>query len=160
MDLKRFVLAGLAVGALVAGCRPITDLNADCVLIKKCDGDGGVCNFTEREMQEKTGSSKDFISFGSTDCDDLTCVRDSSFPKDPDLDKPAHGYCSKACAGEGASCPSDTEKHEKDVPLHCRPLLLDAETLAAIKSDPVLGPMIGNVTAPFFCARSGADGGV
>jgi len=159
VDHKRFVLAGFAVGALVAGCRPITDLNADCVLIKKCDGDGGVCNFTEGEMQEKTGSSKDFISFGSTDCDDLTCVRDSSFPKGTDLTKPAHGYCSKACGASGSACPSDTEQHEKETPLTCRPLLLDAETLAAIASDPTIRDAIGNVTAPYFCARGGADAG-
>lgn len=147
------------MGALVVACRPITDLNADCVLIKKC-GDGGVCSFTEEEMQEATGTSKDFISFGSTDCDDLTCVRDSSFPKGTNLTKPAHGYCSKACAGEGASCPSDTVQHEKQNPLHCRPLLLDPSVLAAIKDDPVAAAQLGNVTAPYFCARSGADGGV
>lgn len=150
---------GLVVSALLLsgliGCSVGSGLNKKCNLPRKADG--GVVFLTEGEVQEKTASAKDFIGFGSLDCEDLVCVRDSTFPKGTDLAAPALGYCSKQCV-EGSTCASDDSALDKkaDTALKCRPLLLDRETLAAIAADPALSNQLGNVREPYFCARGGA----
>jgi len=148
MNRTSLVALLLSLVAL-SGCKLDSDVNRPCVLVKRCP-DGGVCPVTEREVQEKTTSSRDFISFGATDCDDLTCVRDAAFHKDPDLSAPAKGYCSRPCA-EGSACASSDAAMDKDptTKLSCRALLLDLAI-----SDPDAGAGL-NVTEPFFCARGG-----
>jgi hypothetical protein len=150
-----FAMAALAV----AGCRKITDYNNPCLLIHRCDA--GVCPFTEGEVLEKTAATKDFISFGAVECDNLTCVRDSSYPSGTALDQPAQGYCSSHCGSPSEACPSFDERLDQvaATKLHCRALLLDEEVLAAIKSDPELSKLLGNTTAPYFCARGSPDAG-
>ena len=101
------VLLALSATMLVlglVGCSVGSGLNKKCNLPRKVDG--GVVFLTEGEVQEKTASAKDFIAFGSLDCEDLVCVRDSSFPKGSDLAAPALGYCSRPCV-ENSTCPSD-----------------------------------------------------
>lgn len=148
MNRSNAVVLVIWLGAL-ASCKLDPDVNRPCVLVKRCP-DGGVCPVTEGDIQEKTTGSRDFISFGATDCDDLTCVRDSTFPKGTDLSAPAKGYCSRPCA-EGSTCASYDPALDKDpsTKLRCRALLLELE---------YAGPDAGaslNVTEPFFCARGG-----
>ncbi len=155
---RAVVLIAVALGVASAGCNVSTGLNRECVLVRKCDA--GACPITEQYVQDKLGSSKDFIAFGAVECEDLVCVRDSAFPKGTDLAGPAKGYCSKPCAA-GSQCQSD-DRSLDDKPataLYCRPLLLDEFVLAEIRKDPAAAKLLGNVTSPFFCARTGLDGG-
>ena len=159
------VLLALSATTLVlglVGCSVGSGLNKNCNLPRKVDG--GVVFLTEGEVQEKTGGGKDFIAFGALDCEDLVCVRDSSYAKSDagaDLSKPALGYCSRPCV-ENSVCPSDDSAldNKSDTALKCRPLLLDRDTLAAIAAIPSIAAQIGNVREPFFCARgSSPDAG-
>ncbi len=132
--------------------------------------DGGRLFITNGELQG--GPRKDFVSFGSTDCEDLICVRDSDFaaPDGGALNpkEVATGYCSRNCL-VGAACPSSTAELDGNprTRLTCRPLLLDTETLRAIcngsEGDRAsCKTYLGNLTLPDFCARggTGADAGV
>ncbi|MBS1150976.1 MAG: gliding motility protein, partial [Myxococcaceae bacterium] len=126
----RFPFIGLVLVAVV-GCRAASQLGEECAMVKR-DVDGGRLFLTNGEI--KVGAGKDFLSFGSTDCDDLICVRDSDHaPSDGGPLNPnetARGYCSKSCL-IGNACPSASAKLDGDprTRLTCRPLLLDAETL-------------------------------
>ena len=155
--------------ALVAftGCRQASNLNTPCNLVKRDPADGGVLIITENEIT--LGANKDFISFGSVECEDFVCVRDSNFPRDPDPKAPAQGYCSKSCL-QGSSCPSFNPADDEQVQalsdggfanrkLSCRPLLLDAEAIGGICAQ---SPEVAfcTVKSPYFCARGGnADAG-
>jgi len=124
------------LGAL-SGCTIIDPTTRDCILSRRCT-DGGVCPLTEAEAQAMTDRGIDLLSFGSTDCDDLTCVRDASFPKGVDATRPALGYCSRACS-EGSSCATSLDKNLA-TDLRCRALHLEPADA-------------GN--SPFYCARGG-----
>ncbi len=132
-----------------------TDLNASCKLVKS-NPDGGKAPVAVREYELRlpdggTGG-KDFIGVGSTDCEELFCVRDSSWPADAgdDLDADAYGYCSRQCV-IGEECPSYEEAlDEGPNKLGCRGLLLSAETLAALRED------FPGISQPDFCARAPA----
>lgn len=157
-------LAGLA-------CKPATDLNRPCALIRKDPANPKQSlPITLGELK----ANKDFISFGVVECEDLVCVRDADFkqglndagvtsPSDP-----AFGYCSRPCQPSNASaCPSyDSALDERAATkLSCRALLLDAETLAAIcAADPKkCEDFLGGTKDPNFCAQGASaagDGGV
>jgi hypothetical protein len=159
------VLAIALAGAFLSvagGCRVSTGLNKVCNLVRGLP-DGGYEYLKEADVQAQVvagaSSTRDIISFGAVECEDLICVRDSSFGKLPDGGVPlvdpdagAQGYCSRSCVA-GNTCPSDNPAQDdgKDK-LNCRPLLLDAETLAALRGDGGSG-LVGNVTDPYFCAR-------
>lgn len=149
-------LVSLALGAMVAvGCRPATDLNTPCRLVKRNPDGGSPLPILEKEIADALGANKDFLSFGTVECEDFICVRDNGFQSDAGPDDPAFGYCSRACSA-GSTCPSqDSSLDESPSRLSCRALLLDAETLKQL-ADKGLNP--GNVREPFFCARGG-DGG-
>lgn len=167
MDLKRTLLVGIGMALLLAlACKPATDLNKPCNLVKK--GDGGIAFITEGDVQNRLKNHPlDFITFGSVDCEDLTCVRDPSFPAGADLTAPAKGYCSTVCI-EGSTCRSFDDSYDKDpaTALTCRALLLDAATLGAICNKEDGGASdcaaVGNASQPFFCARgsSAFDAGI
>lgn len=154
----RMVLVAAALGALAMGCKPATDLNEPCILVKRNPDGGRPLNITEGEVRNAQGSmssTKDFISVGSVQCEDLICVRDSNFQTDAGLGDPASGYCSRACA-QNSACPSKDEALDKGPnALRCRALLLSAETLAAIGGDAGLP----GIRDTYFCARGSADGG-
>src|SRR5205823_1416087 len=97
-----------------------------CTLLKR---DGTV-------LKESDLSGRDAISFGATQCDDLVCVRDSSFPPTTP-DAPAQGFCSHSCAST-SSCVSASELR-----LSCRDLLLDDAALGQTE--------LGNSKSPLFC---------
>ncbi len=150
----------LAVVAVAAGCKPPTDLGQQCRLVKKNPDGGRALIIQENEI--KTAANKDFVSFGSTDCENLVCVRDSAFVADagmlladgglPDRDGGALGYCSNSCeVGSvcGAADPADDNDSRRR--LNCRALLLDTVTLQQLcKQGKCLQ---GNLTSPYFCAR-------
>jgi len=151
--IRGAVVAGMLV-AIAAGCRPSTGLNLPCNLVRRLP-DGGTGFITEREVQEKKGTTKDFVSFGAVECDDLVCVRDATFPNSTNLDGPAGGYCSAACS-PGSACLSEKPEMDDDATtkLNCRPLLLDEATLGELcTTDPSACIDIGGVRSPYFCAR-------
>jgi len=141
---------------LLAGCRASSQLGEECAMVKRDPNvDGGRLYVTNAEI--KAGAMKDFISFGSTDCDDLICVRDWAYaPPDGGALNPAEtakGYCSRSCLA-GTACGA--------AGMTCRPLLLDAETLRALcnGSDADRSKCkayLGSNTSPDFCARGGSE---
>ena len=163
----RSLLFTLVLLTLNASRAP-SDLGAPCVMYKQQRADAGLANYDGGvipilEGEVKEGANKDFISFGSTDCEDFTCVRDATWVKDAGPLANAQGYCSKVC-NLGSTClagdPADDNKADRK--LSCRALLLDEATLAALCSTNVDG---GSGTcafkSPYFCARgTGPDGGI
>lgn len=152
----------------LAGCKVPTDLGNECAMVKRDPNvDGGRLFIKEGEI--KVGANKDFISFGSTDCENLTCVRDADFVRDGGAVDPnavARGYCSNRCQ-QGSTCESANPDDDNNAQrrLNCRALLLDAETLRALcnGSDADRAKCkanFGNIDSPYFCARGGVvDGG-
>lgn len=139
------------------GCLPVTDFGTPCQLVKKNPIDGG------QPLPIKEGEiapAQDFVSFGSTECEDRVCVRDSAFqrPASATDETPAQGYCStQICSPESTTAcrsanPADDKNPAKR--LTCRPLLLDEATLAAIcSSDAAACAQLGDSKKPYFCAR-------
>jgi|CXWL01.1.fsa_nt_gi hypothetical protein len=151
----------LLVVTMLAGCREVTDLGAPCTLVKRAPGstDGGFASVPILEKEIK--GSKDFISFGSAECEDRACVRDINFPRGTDENAPALGYCSRVCLPSTPNaCPPKDAAHEKDpqLSLSCRALLLDQATLSAIcMEDPVTCQRyFGGAQTPYFCSRGGS----
>lgn len=161
--MNRSVFAGVVLVVLGIGCKPATDLNTPCTLVKRNPDGGTPLTILESEVRNVSGTNKDFISIGSLDCEDLICVRDSNYLTDggmdgstPFVDGPAAGYCSRRCV-QGSLCPSADEALDKSRDaLHCRALLLSQETLAALEATD--GGFTG-VRDPYFCARGATDGG-
>ncbi len=158
----------LALTFTAMGCKPPTDLGQACRLVKKNPDGGRAIIILESEI--KSAANKDFISFGSTDCENLTCVRDSNFNPDSGVSDGgvvavndggnafAFGYCSNVCE-QGSTCSAADPNDDNDARrrLNCRALLLDQETLSALCAS---GACIQGIKSPFFCARgSSPDSG-
>ena len=161
--LKQLGFVFIALAA-VAGC--VTgDLNTPCTLVRGNPDGGRAIDLLESDPIVKNSANKDFISFGSTECEDQVCVRDSAYSTDGGAEGPARGYCSRSCvANSSVGCPSASGQldSEPKTKLSCRALILDEATLAAIKAkDPsTYQRVFGMTTSPFFCARGGPqDGG-
>ena len=160
--LNRIVFATIVL-VVLAACETV-DLNTPCTLVRGLP-DGGRAALLESDPIVKNSANKDFISFGSVECEDKVCVRDSAFSPDGGSDGPARGYCSRACvANSSVGCPSATGQLDSDpkTKLSCRALILDEATLAAIKAARPADyqRIFGMTTSPFFCARGGpTDGG-
>lgn len=156
--MNRLLYIIAALGVVVIGCKPATDLNSRCSLVKRNPDGGTPLPILEGEVRNAQGQNKDFIALGSLDCEDLICVRDSNFTSDAGPNDPAEGYCSRQCV-QGSTCPSFDENLDKGPKaLSCRALLLSAETLAALGSGD--GGFAG-VRDPYFCARGTTpDGGM
>lgn len=146
----------LASSFFFLACPPRGDLGNPCKMPRRTDA--GTTNLTEKEVRARTGTAanatRDFLAFGSIDCDDLLCVRDATYASDAGDDAEALGYCSKPC-DIGAACPSSNPDDDMrgDRRLNCRPLLLDEQTLEAINQDPAARRILNNVKSPYFCAR-------
>src|SRR6266852_2794061 len=142
-----FRMALLALLTVLEACRSATDLGNPC-------GGSTPVSIKERELPD---GGKDFISFGAAICENLVCVRDSAYPKNPDPNADALGYCSSACVANSGTCASANSSDDSNPArrLTCRALLLDELTLAAICSaDPVkCYQYFGGTTSPYFCAR-------
>ena len=155
---RLLLVTALGVASVMgASCKPATDLNNRCVLVKRNPDGGTPVTLRESEVRAAQGANKDFIAVGSLDCDDLICVRDSFFESDAGPNDPAEGYCSRQCV-VGSLCPSSDPNLDKGPKaLNCRSLLLSPETLAALSGSD--GGFAG-IRDPNFCARgSGGDGG-
>jgi hypothetical protein len=145
-----------------------SDLNQPCALVKSAPNpDGGTplaVPILKTDDIIRNSANKDFISFGSPDCQDQVCVRDSAFREDAgDTSNVAHGYCSTYCAqGSTDTCQSFSASYDQNptTKLTCRALLLDSATLAAIKMADAgyFTSIFGTTTSPYFCARSGTFG--
>ena len=153
------VRLSLLVLFAVAGCKASSQLGEECTLVKRDPSDGGSLFLTNGELP--AGAGKDFISFGSTECDDLICVRDWDYaPLDGgglNPNEPAKGYCSRSCL-IGSPCPASSAELDASprTRLTCRSLLLDVATLGSSKVT-----ALGTFTSSDFCARgaAGADAG-
>lgn len=156
MNRLLFVVAALGVFAIA--CKPATDLNQPCKLVKRNPDGGRPLEIVEREVRNVQGADKDFISFGSVECEDFVCVRDAIYGSDAGAEEAATGYCSRQCA-QGTACPSYSEDLDKGpTALRCRALLLSPEVLDELSRKDGGFPGIRD---PFFCARGGSlDGGL
>lgn len=146
------LMMGTAVGTLfsLGGCRPASDLNRPCTLLRRNPDGGAPIAITEAEIKTKKGDNKDFIAKGTVECEFLFCVRDAQLNTDAGPKDPALGYCSSECL-ENQICPSYDESLDKSAnKLNCRALLLDKEVLQAVT---LSDAGIGNIREPFFCAR-------
>jgi hypothetical protein len=161
--LHRLAFFVSVVTVAVVACTQ-TDLNTPCVLVRGNPDGGRPIAILKTDDVIKNSAQEDFISFGSAECDDQVCVRDSAFTEDAGDSSPeAHGYCSTYCTeGSNSSCQSATGALDSNptTKLSCRALLLDSATLAAIKmADPErYAEEFGMTTSPFFCARSSTFG--
>ena len=155
------------------GCKQTNDLGTYCVLVRRdpadTDPSDGISSIPVKQSEIPTVSgdstdSRDYISFGSTECEDLVCVRDSAFAEasEPGLpvgaDQPAYGVCSTACSVDVQStCTAADSSIDKTARTHltCRRLVLDDATLARLRqTDPVTyQEYFGTNTSPYFCAR-------
>lgn len=155
--MNRLLFVALALSVFGLGCKPATDLNNRCVLVKRNPDGGTPVNLRESEVRNAQAQNKDFIAVGSLDCEDLICVRDSFFASDAGANDPAEGYCSRQCV-VGAACPSANEADDRGPrALNCRSLLLSPETLALLAGGD--GGFAG-IRDPNFCARGSGDGGM
>jgi hypothetical protein len=150
------VAVGLALG--VAACRPASDLNKPCTLLRRNLDGGAPVPITEAEVKAKKNDFKDFIAGGTVECEFLFCVRDSSLVTDAGPNDPAIGYCSSDCF-QGTTCPSYDEALDRGpTRLTCRALLLDKEVLSQLYG---ADAGLGNIREPYFCARgTTADAGL
>ena len=161
-EMMRGTLFLLVVTTMLVGCREITDLGVECTLVKRAPGSGDGGTFASTPIFEKDiKGSKDFISFGSAECEDRACVRDINFPRGLDESKPAKGYCSRVCLPSTPNaCPPAVAKDQDDPTrsLSCRALLLDQATLSAICMDSPVDCQryFGGAQTPYFCARGGS----
>jgi len=163
MPLRLFVLVSLVLLVFLEGCRVATDLGRECTLVKKNpDGGPGSVFILESELPDagtqSDAGTKDYISFGATQCEDLVCVRNANTPKTGVAGAVASGYCSRPCVPNASTgCPAANSDDENDTNnnLTCRALLLDEQTLAEIcTNDPGRCQQIAGTLSPYFCARS------
>jgi hypothetical protein len=152
-----------ALAAICAACSAPRGLNQPCVLVRGNPDGGAALPLLKSDDAIRLAANKDFLSFGAAECPSRICVRDSAYADDPnDNGLEARGYCSAACGGY---CPSENPALDQDpkTRLSCRALLLDPDTLMAIKAaDPERYKMLfGEATVSSFCARAGvhADAG-
>jgi hypothetical protein len=156
MSLRHAILLSAAV--LLGGCEVTTELGRPCFLVRAATeaelkaGSTRAVRMKERDLT----AGQDFISFGSAECDDLICVRDSAYVGSTDPNEDAQGYCSRDCVQGGSACTvTDTE-----VPaalrerMSCRALLMDNDALARLKAaDPeTYRKTFGENDSAYFCA--------
>lgn len=147
----------LSAALLASGCEITTELGKPCVLVKRdpsSDSTTGVRSTPVLESEIAT--NQDFISFGSTDCEDLICVRDAESPRNTDPNAPAQGYCSQECVEGTSSCEvTDTSVDEAlRTRMTCRSLILDQASLERLKRDDpaTYRATFGETNSPYFCA--------
>jgi hypothetical protein len=159
--LKRLWVISIVI-ALASACT-VTDLNRPCTLVRGNPDGGLAIALLKSDPVIKNSANKDFISFGTTECEDRVCVRDALYVDTDDGGTIAQGYCSKPCSETSTgTCASELD-NKAETKLSCRPLILDEATLAAIKAKDPDGyfRIFGMTESPFFCARGAVilDGG-
>lgn len=163
---RSLLIVGSAVALSMMACKVDTDLGKEGCHLLKSGPDGGAVNVIVAELS----AGKDFLSFGSVECEDLVCVLDAqgvsvllaqATANPAVLANPATGYCSRACAqGSSTGCTPQFEDLQNDPSkvMGCRALVLDNDTIAEICKDPVKCRLyFDNNRSAYFCARG--DGG-
>ena len=132
------IVVAVAVALSMMACKADTDLGKPGCHLLKALPDGGATNVIVAELS----AGKDFLSFGSVECEDLICVLDQDAVADvlaqatanpAVLGDPAVGYCSHACAqGNTTGCTPQYQDLQNDptLSMSCRPLVLDDDTIA------------------------------
>ncbi|CAM4477991.1 adventurous gliding motility lipoprotein CglC [Corallococcus exiguus] len=151
----------LSAALMLGGCDVTTELGKPCQLVRRAtDQEREEQGRKFVEIQEKDiAVDQDFISFGSLDCEDLVCVRDDQSPRSDNPEAFALGYCSKECV-QGTTTGCEITRTVDDVEpglkerMTCRPLLLDQDTLDAIKisDESFYRRTFGENNSPYFCA--------
>lgn len=160
--MKPVVRFGLVVAAAVAvaSCSPRPQNNIPCTLVKKDPSDPtGQRSVFIYEPEISANASRDVISFGAVECEDLVCIREGGAPIGNDPSVAVAGWCSKPCLeGQTNACPSNDPALDKDpaTAMSCRKLLLDEEALNSLRqTDPTTYKRyFGDTQSPFFCART------
>lgn len=166
MSARLALLVGAAL--LCGGCEVPSDIGKPCVLVKKSSSDQQKYDWVTKDDIGK--GDKDFISFGSLDCEDLICVRDANSPivtqevGDADAKQTVvMGYCSKACQPSESNAPqlqdpcavNDPDASaEVKASMSCRALLLDQAALDYMRAKDPVGyrQTFGDNASPYFCA--------
>jgi len=100
---------------------------------------GAACNLQDGNGANLTAvPGRQYLFLGSSECQSFACLSTGS----------GAAYCSQACSGAGASCPSG---------LVCQELAIDQEYLATVQSR--LTPAqfqqtFGQMTSSFYCVRA------
>jgi hypothetical protein len=152
----------VAATLLCGGCEIKSDIGRRCTLVRKATAEELTAHpelgKTRPILYTELKPGQDFISFGMTECEDLICVRDTSYAEPPEEDGLARGYCSKACVTDSLQndClvnASDAEASVKDR-MVCRALLLDQQAMDDMRvNDPVAyRNTFGENNSPYFCA--------
>ncbi|MGZ3460896.1 MAG: adventurous gliding motility lipoprotein CglC [Archangium sp.] len=160
MSARLALLVGAAL--LCGGCQVRSDIGKPCVLVKKSQSGQKYDPVTLSDIQE----DQDFISFGSTDCEDLVCVRDAHSPIKTSGEGDGLrvlGYCSKACVpSDSTQLQSPCAVNDPDADaqvkasMSCRPLLLDQQALDDLRAKDPAGyrQTFGDNASPYFCAAT------
>lgn len=147
----------LSAALLATGCEVTTELGKPCVLVKRDPASNSTTGVQSIPVLEREiAPNQDFISFGSTDCEDLICVRDAEAPRNTDPNAAALGYCSQECVPNETKCEvTDTSVEEAlRTRMACRSLILDEDSLEKLKQeDPATyRATFGETNSPYFCA--------
>jgi hypothetical protein len=147
----------LSAALLASGCEVTTELGKPCVLVKRDPSSNSTTGVRSTPVLEsEIATNQDFISFGSTDCEDLICVRDADAPRDADPNAAAQGYCSQECVEGSSTCEvTDSSVDEAlRTRMTCRSLLLDQASLERLKKDDPVAyrNTFGETNSPYFCA--------
>ncbi len=142
--MPRALLLAVVVVALGA-CTPKTDLGQVCTMTKPCTG--GICPMAAADLANAT--TVDYMSLGSTECDDLVCVRTAS--EDPVPATPS-GLCTRSCINDD-DCMYDANGNKGT--FKCDQLLLSATFLEALKeNDPeTFDRVFGSSVSARYCIR-------
>jgi len=165
MSARLALLVGAAL--LCGGCEVSSDIGKPCVLVRKATAEELKANpslgNTRSIMESELRAGQDFISFGSVECEDLICVRDTAYnpglAAGTDLTKEAaRGYCSMACVTDPLvnTCAVTTSEADANVKerMTCRALLLDQKALDDMRANDPVGyrRTFGDNNSPYFCA--------
>lgn len=123
--LRSVALFTLLLGVWASGCAR-TDLGAPCHLQDEAG----------KELQPQPG--REYLYLGSTECNSFACLATSGS---------GGGYCSQACTGPGASCPSG---------LTCLALSLNPAYLASLQarlSPDRYAQLFGQLGSSYYCGR-------
>jgi hypothetical protein len=174
MSARLALLMGAAL--LCGGCEVPSEIGMPCVLVKKSKTEQP--KFDWVTLADIGDGKRDFISFGSLDCEDMVCVRDANSPivtkvvevgegSDKQKVTMVMGYCSKSCVPSDSGtpqlqdpCPVNHPEASAEVKagMSCRPLLLDQKTLDDLRAnDPTTyRATFGDNVSPNFCASKTA----
>lgn len=162
MSARLALLVGAAL--LCGGCEVPSDIGKPCVLVKKSQS--GTTKYDPVTLSDIGAGDKDFISFGSLDCEDLICVRDANSPVQTSGEGDGLrvlGYCSKACVSNDTNTPQLQDpcavnhpeaSAEVKASMSCRALLLDQAALDYMRAKDPVGyrQTFGDNSSPYFCA--------